>query len=540
MPISATGPISFSEIQTEFGGSNPVSLSEYLTDSNPSYTSGISGIPSSGNLISISHFLGKVKIVELLYPPTGLSASAGSSTTYGSGQNITGQAYGNGIYKVRHSSKYTNVTDFGGWRLFQGSTLHFWGNSGTIAQPDAGNYYYNQSTGYANRSSFIAGYNGEFAILSLPVLISPVKFRLRNRDGAANPYDRSPLAFRIYGSSDNESTWTLIYANENNSPASGSFFTEGLFTFSSGIRYNYLGIIINRVRTNANSDISFNIGQLEILATDEAPSALLDNVTTTTRNAAAAIYGLKLYRSGYTGAIIRIRRSSDNQQQDFYANTAGNLTTAANGQGSSYATWLGAATGYVTVWYDQSANGVNAQQTDTTRQPILTTGLKVVFNGSSQFLDRSYSSAVNTSNFTYILRCTCYNADGNYQSPLTSRTGSPIAGYILYKDPSNILTHWNGGSTQWNTHNTNVTVVTNTNYKVSSQYNGATLTSSVNGTIANTNIGLTLNTSAPLRIGAGVSESTTGGFYWNGDITNVFYFNTSISTTDRDTILASL
>lgn len=49
MPLPSSGPISFNEIQTEFGGSNPISLSEYY---------GVdTGVPASGT-ISVSDFYG--------------------------------------------------------------------------------------------------------------------------------------------------------------------------------------------------------------------------------------------------------------------------------------------------------------------------------------------------------------------------------------------------------------------------------------------------------------------------------------------------
>lgn len=60
--VLGTGQISFSEIQTEFGGTNPVSFSEYYTNANPSYTNGISGLPTIGNAINIGNFKGKAKV----------------------------------------------------------------------------------------------------------------------------------------------------------------------------------------------------------------------------------------------------------------------------------------------------------------------------------------------------------------------------------------------------------------------------------------------------------------------------------------------
>lgn len=59
MPLSSVGPISFSEIQSEFGGTNPISLTEYY--SSGSYTNGVTGIPSSGPISIMNNLLGKSK-----------------------------------------------------------------------------------------------------------------------------------------------------------------------------------------------------------------------------------------------------------------------------------------------------------------------------------------------------------------------------------------------------------------------------------------------------------------------------------------------
>lgn len=55
MPLQSTGPISLSDIQTEFGGVNPIGLNEYYQ--NGGIVGAVSGIPASGQ-ISFSDFYG--------------------------------------------------------------------------------------------------------------------------------------------------------------------------------------------------------------------------------------------------------------------------------------------------------------------------------------------------------------------------------------------------------------------------------------------------------------------------------------------------
>jgi len=55
-------PIKFSQIQAEFGGTNPISISEYYNNGSANYVGNISGIPTSGNPITISAFYGKLAL----------------------------------------------------------------------------------------------------------------------------------------------------------------------------------------------------------------------------------------------------------------------------------------------------------------------------------------------------------------------------------------------------------------------------------------------------------------------------------------------
>ena len=60
MALPSSGIISLSDIQTEFGGSNPISLSEYYRSPNGLPTDNNTSIPLSG-AISLSNFYGAVK-----------------------------------------------------------------------------------------------------------------------------------------------------------------------------------------------------------------------------------------------------------------------------------------------------------------------------------------------------------------------------------------------------------------------------------------------------------------------------------------------
>ena len=102
---------------------------------------------------------------------------------------------------------------------------------------------------------------------------------------------------------------------------------------------------------------------------------------------AAAAYSLRLINSSYTGPVIRVRRSTDNAEQDFTANQISSGSLVA---------FCGAGNGFIRTWHDQSGNNRHATQTTTSAQPqivsagslILEGGLPAInFNGSSHRLD---------------------------------------------------------------------------------------------------------------------------------------------------------
>jgi len=84
-----------------------------------------------------------------------------------------------------------------------------------------------------------------------------------------------------------------------------------------------------------------------------------------TYSGAAAAYSLRKLRTAYTGAAIRVRRSSDFAQTDIGFNVNGELDT------TTLLTFCGSGDGSVIIWYDQSGNGNNATYIAGVNQPPL-------------------------------------------------------------------------------------------------------------------------------------------------------------------------
>jgi len=88
MTLQSSGPINFSEIQTEFTGSNPIALSEYYEEPYGLVTENNTTVPQSGT-ISMSNFYGTTRgIVVTLENGTYSNFNPGNSFGAAWGQNI--------------------------------------------------------------------------------------------------------------------------------------------------------------------------------------------------------------------------------------------------------------------------------------------------------------------------------------------------------------------------------------------------------------------------------------------------------------------
>lgn len=132
---------------------------------------------------------------------------------------------------------------------------------------------------------------------------------------------------------------------------------------------------IQRVRglgVRKSSGIGWYPSQVGGVAGGGAPAPLLlDSLSS------AGAFSLRKLRTAYAGSCIRVRRSSDNTEQDI-----GFVSNALDE--STLLTFCGAGNGFVTKWYDQSGNGRDKFHATTTVQPeIVVSGVVVSFDGKS-------------------------------------------------------------------------------------------------------------------------------------------------------------
>lgn len=125
-------------------------------------------------------------------------------------------------------------------------------------------------------------------------------------------------------------------------------------------------IRVRRASDNTEQDIGFtSTGGLDTLALRTFLEGTAYQKPLDAVSGAANAYGLRKLRAAYTGAAVRIRRSIDNAEQDIGFTSSGALDL------NSLIDFVGTSSGYVTTWYDQSGNGANATQGTAADQPAL-------------------------------------------------------------------------------------------------------------------------------------------------------------------------
>lgn len=161
-------------------------------------------------------------------------------------------------------------------------------------------------------------------------------------------------------------------------------------------------------------------------------------------------YSLRLLRAAYTGSLVTVRRSSDNATQGFNE-------TQINGSGAgSLTTFCSATNGFVTTWHDQSGNGNNATQSDTSLQPqIVTSGTVNTLNGEPCL---TYNNSGTTS-LTFDTRLTDIISVFQVLNIDSAQTGA--VGFLL--GDSSAFSYHGGNSTWLNSFDAAAVVVNGSN-----------------------------------------------------------------------------
>jgi len=122
---------------------------------------------------------------------------------------------------------------------------------------------------------------------------------------------------------------------------------------------------------------------------------------------AAAAYSVRLLKTDYTGALVRIRKDTGGQpEKDFYPDENNELSLNSSDGGTTLGSWIGSNDGYIVTWYDQSGNSSNATQSSASSQPQILSGgvlntingkASINYNGTSHFLENTSFNALDGS-----------------------------------------------------------------------------------------------------------------------------------------------
>lgn len=204
MPLASTGTISLSQIQTEFGGTNPISMAEYYTNSGTGFTSGIAGLPATGTTISMSAFQGKQKTA---FTTTTLASGAVMATytttvahideiPYSSFSSLTGPAF---------YLKYTISTSTGAQtivvscrnstRISRIAQSCFSMNNATLTYGTAQSYLWTTIDDHDTLFMDGTGSSGFISSTGTSDLLNLAKFTLVNSVFTFNPNNSLPQGF---------------------------------------------------------------------------------------------------------------------------------------------------------------------------------------------------------------------------------------------------------------------------------------------------------------------------------------------------------
>lgn len=163
--------------------------------------------------------------------------------------------------------------------------------------------------------------------------------------------------------------------------------------------------IANQNYSTAFQCITYFAGQSDQILIAGPASPILDQVG----NSAIGL-SLRKVRAAYSGSAIRVRRASDNTEQDIGFTSSGALDT------SSLNSFCSGTDGFIRTWYDQTGNGRDAAQTTSASQPqiyksatgiVTQNGLPIIEFTTTRNLTGTYAvNGLTTMNITIVGRGT--------------------------------------------------------------------------------------------------------------------------------------
>lgn len=137
------------------------------------------------------------------------------------------------------------------------------------------------------------------------------------------------------------------------------------------------------------------------VTTTVTPSATPPNILLLdTYSGATVAYSVRKLRSSYSGSALRVRRSSDNTEQDI-GFTGNDLDT------TSLSSFVGVGDGFITKWYDQSGSVNDLVQTTASLQPQIVSGGTILTENGKPIL-RYFAANSSSLSLTNIISHTSF------------------------------------------------------------------------------------------------------------------------------------
>jgi hypothetical protein len=231
---------------------------------------------------------------------------------------------------------------------------------------------------------------------------------------------------------------------------------------------------------------------------------------------AAYAYSLRQLSRTYTGAVIRVRRSSDSAEQDF---------NPAEVSGSAMLGFVGAGDGHVVTWYDQSGNNRHVTAPSATAQPrVVISGTRrtigtltaIDFDGTNDGLKATTGL---TNSHGIVASVTQADTSSGARTIWRLNGGIVISIHRFNGTLFNSLTQGSPGL------NLNTTVTPTNRLLLVSQFGSAGAEQFVNSAAGSTGNGV-LSTASPVGIGIGLEPNGNGENY-DGRMQEVVAFDTS-------------
>lgn len=255
---------------------------------------------------------------------------------------------------------------------------------------------------------------------------------------------------------------------------------------------------------------------------------ILQQLSASAQTACMGYYSLYRVSSTYIGPTFTIRRSSDSATTNVYSDINGNMGLSLNGTGTSFASWIGASTAFITTWYDQSGAARNATQTNTGIQPILRTATMTIDFRTSRYFVLP-DGTVPSGNLSYTVSCKHGAIDNSTGGMLGS--GVPFVNRqanAFRRAATGYSHYWLALDLTTGTYAVNNACIWTYNGSQRSFYTNGTLTASDAASNRNSSTG---------NNKIGITFTELNGEYLNGDMYYLQIFNTPLDATDRSKLV---